>query len=245
MLRSEDSSPGPSAPIKVVILEDERYDRMGMIAEVSADPGVELICATAQPQELLAAVTEHRPHVAVIDLRIYGDDAVGLGVIQEIKHMAPAGIRVIVVTALTGLPPFLAAFRLGVEAYVTKAPREALPTLSELARLVVAGGCYYDPDLMQRLRQHLRVLELPPDRDDTLVFSAAAAPLSARELEILHLLAGKRSNQQIATELVISPHTVKSHIRNIKIKWCVEDIREAILIAVSQGILNSPPPKKK
>jgi DNA-binding NarL/FixJ family response regulator len=242
MLTREPPSKGSAEKIKVIILEDGRYDRLGMITELSAEPEIELLCAIAQPQELLAAIEKHRPEVAVIDLRIYDDDAVGLEVIREVKHAA-LPVKVVVLTAFPELTNFLTAFDLGVEAFVKKAAVEPRPTLSELIMLVAGGGRYYDPDLMRVMRQHLEGIR-PPQEDDALILPVANTHVSNRELEVLHQLAADRTIQQIADALVVSIHTVKTHISNIKGKLGARNRRDAVLIAASTGLLNPPSQEK-
>jgi len=228
--------------IKVVILEDGRYDRLGMTTELSAEPAIELVCATAQPQQLLAAIEEHHPQVAVIDLRIYDDDAVGLEVIREVKH-ADLPVRVVVLTTFPELTNFLTAFDLGVEAFVKKAAVEWRPSLSELVKLVAGGGRYYDPDLMHVMRQHLEGIR-PPQEDDALALPVFKADISERELQVLHHLAADHTLAQIADALVITTHTVKTHIRNIKGKLGVRGRKDVVLTAASLGLLNRTPARK-
>lgn len=228
--------------IKVVILEDGRYDRLGMTTELGAEPDIELVCATAQPGELLTAIAEHRPEVAVIDLRIYDDDAAGLDVIRELKRTTPS-VKVIVLTAFPELTNFVTASELGVEAFVKKAAAAPRPTLSELIRLVAADSCYYDPDVTRAMCQRLAGLHPPPE-DEALTLQAPVADPSERELEVLHLLAAGRRDQQIADALVITKNTVKTHVRNIKAKLGATDRREAVLIAAARDLLK-PPSKGK
>lgn len=242
MLTREPPAKCSAENIKVVILEDGRYDRLGMITELGAEPDIELLCATAQPQELLAAIEKYRPAVAVIDLRIYDDDAVGLEVIREIKHATPP-VKVVVLTAFPELANFLMAFDLGVEAFVKKAASEPRPTLCELIRLVTSGGRYYDPDLTRVMRQHLEGIR-PPQAEDISISPIANTHVSSRELEVLRHLAGERTIQQIAEALVVSVNTVKTHIRNLKGKLGAKDRRHAVLIAAATGLLNSSSPEK-
>ncbi len=236
MLTYEPAARGDPDKIKVVILEDGRYDRLGMITELRAESDIELPCATGQPDELLTAIQDHHPTVAVIDLRIYDDDTVGLEVIRKIKQMAP-DVRIIVLTAFPELTNFLAAFDLGVKAFVKKAAIEPRPSLTELVRLVAAGGCYYDPDVTRVMRQRLEGMH-PQQEDDLLILPITNTDISDRELEVLHLMAAGRTIQQIADVLVISHNTVKTHIRNLKAKLGAKDRREAVLIAESKGLLN-------
>jgi DNA-binding NarL/FixJ family response regulator len=224
----------------VVIFEDGRYDRLGMLTELAAEPDIELECATAQPQEVLTAIKSDCVDVVVADLRIYDDDTAGLALIKEIRHEAPT-VKIIVLTALPELPNFLTAFGYGVEAFVKKAAAGPRPTLGDVIRQVAAGGRYYDPDMMRAMYQQMAEIR-PRQEDDPPAIPAASEPhISERELEVLQLLAANRPTQQIADALVISASTVKTHIRNIIGKLGVAGRREAVLVAAARGLLNRKP----
>ena len=240
MTTCEPAAQQPVVRIPVAILEDGRYDRLGMVAELNSEPDIELLCVTAQPYEFLTAILEQRPEVVVIDLRIYDDDEVGLGVIRDIKQ-TNTPVKVVVLTAFPELDNFLTASGLGVEAFLKKAAGEPRPTLGELIRLTAAGGRYYDPDVTLALAQRL-IDTLPPHEDFSFESADDNADLSDRELQVLHLLAARRTDQQIADVLVISKHTVKSHIRNISAKLGGKGRREAVLIATARNLLSTPLP---
>jgi DNA-binding NarL/FixJ family response regulator len=223
-----------SDKIKVVILEDNRHHRAGMVHELAAAEEIEVVGASAQPGEILALVKEQRPHVAFIDLKIQDDISVGSKTIQEIKSISP-DVKCIVLTAFPELPNFLAAFDAGAEGFIPKdAQPEHQPSLLELIKVVTAGGRYYDPDVVDQMRHYL---------DDTRLTRAESStykeetPLTPREQEVLLELAKGHSNRQIAEELVISPHTVKTHIGSIKTKLGAQDRHQAVLLAMSRGLL--------
>jgi DNA-binding NarL/FixJ family response regulator len=229
--------------IKVVILEDGRYDRLGMAAELDAESSIELVSMTAAPEELLATIAAQQPAVAIVDLRIYDDDGAGLQFIRELRRAAPA-VRIIVLTAFPELANFLTAFDLGVAAFVKKAAAGWRPTLGQLVKMVASGSCYYDPDLMGIIRPHLGGVPVPPD-DAALVLPLVETEVSARELQVLHHLAANHTVPQIAEQLVISIHTVKTHIRNIKGKLGVKGRQNIVLAAIALGLLSPKSEQKK
>lgn len=240
MSKSFAADQGDSAKIQVVILEDGRYDRLGMIAELSAEPDIELVHATALPQELLAVISERHPAVAIIDLRIYDDDTVGLETIKKIRELTP-DIRIIVLTAFPELGNFLSAFTLSVQAFVKKAAPDWRPGLGELIRSVVGGRQYYDPDLIQAMARQLNDIGRPAPANTNCGQELADVKISERELAVLRLLAANYTNQEIADRLVISINTVKAHIRNINEKLGSRGRHGAVIAAVARGLLNPPP----
>lgn len=224
-----------SQPFKVVILEDGKYHRMGMTTELATSPDIEVVGASAQPDEIIEFVKKYQPDVAFIDLRIYGDMNAGASTIREIKALQP-DVKCIVLTAFVDLSNFLAAFDAGAEGFIRKdALPDQQPLLPELVRIVTAGGRYYDPGIVSQMRQFLDPTRLPPQQFPV---GNMENPLTNREREVLRELAKNKSNAEIADRLVISEHTVKAHISSIMTKLNVRDRREATLLAVAQGWLS-------
>ena len=230
----------PGDKKKVIILEDSRYEALGMVTELNNAEDIELIAVSADPDELLALAKQHGPHVAFIDLKIQGDINVGARIIRELKRIDP-NIKCIVLTAFPELPNFLAAFDAGAEGFITKEAVTPQPSLAELVRTIKQGGRYYDPDLIGQMRRYLDETRLPVIKKDKTGYERI--PLTRREQEILPELAKRRTNAEIAKKFVINLSTVKTHIRNIIIKLGAKDRHEAVLIAMSKGWLNDPPPE--
>lgn len=225
-----------SPKIKVVILEDDKFERQGMIADLGSADDIEVIGASAQPSQILAWVKEHCPDVAFIDLKTQGDINVGAATIREIKAISPE-VKCIVLTSFPELPNFLVAFDAGAEGFLSKeTPEGQLPSLAELVQIVVAGGRYYDANLVGEMRRYLDIKRLPFRRDRT---GFVENPLTKREHDVLLELARRHTNAEIAAKLCITENTVRTHIGSINQKLGAKDRHEAVLIAMSMGWLNN------
>jgi DNA-binding NarL/FixJ family response regulator len=222
--------------ISVIILEDNRFEIVGMMAELKMDENVEIIKASPDPDEVLIAVKDHQPDVVFVDLKIQGNFNVGITVIQEIKAISPA-VKCVVLTAFPELQYFLASFDAGAEGFVRKdALPSQQPSLADLCRIVIAGGRYYDPYLVGQMRAYLDLSRLPLATPPS---QLAENPLTTREQEVLAKLVAGKTSSVIAKELVISENTVKTHLNNIKAKLGARNRHEAILIALARGWLSN------
>jgi Response regulator containing a CheY-like receiver domain and an HTH DNA-binding domain len=158
---------------------------------------------------------KHRPHITLIDLRMPIMD--GVIAIGEICHL-DAAARIIVLTTFDTDNDISRAIKAGAKGYVLKdAQREEL--LDAIRRVHAGETC------------------IPPSVVAKLAASVRSEPLSARELEVLTLLARGRSNREIALELHISETTVKSHLRSLFTKLDVLSRTEAITVASRRGLV--------
>jgi DNA-binding NarL/FixJ family response regulator len=213
------------ATVRVVVADDQRVVREGLVISVSVLPGVEVVGAAADGEQVLALVERHRPQVVLMDLRMPRID--GVEATRRI-HAAHPGTAVVVLTTYADDDSILAALRAGALGYLTKdAGREQIARALHAA---AAGQAVLDPAVQARL-----------------VAAAAPAPeaipsrplpdgLTAREAEVLALIATGRTNPQIAAVLVISPSTVKTHVNNIFAKTGVTDRAQAVRYAYGHGL---------
>src|SRR5271163_2240716 len=179
--------------IRILTVDDHPLLRKGIAALVNAEPALKLVAEASNGEEAIEAFRSHRPDVTLMDLQMPGID--GLGAIARIRDEFP-NARIIVLTTYTGDTQVLRALRAGARAYVLKGHvhRELL----EIIRAVHAGQKRIPPDIAAQLAEH-----------------AADDALSARELEVLRLIAAGNSNKRIASQLAIGEATVKSHVTNI------------------------------
>jgi len=197
--------------VRVVIADDAPLVREG-VARLLEDAGFEIAGQAGEPAELLLLVRDRRPDVAVVDIRMpptHTDE--GLVAAQEIRARYPA-------TAVLVLSQHLEpryAVRLLEEApggagYLLKERIGRTDELVDALRRVAAGECVVDRAVVEELVARQR-------RDDPL------AELSAREREILELMAEGRSNQGICQTLWLSPKTVETHIRHLFLKLGLQE----------------------
>jgi DNA-binding NarL/FixJ family response regulator len=214
---NEDSATEGRAKVRVVVADDQRVVREGLVTVLSVLPGFEVVGSAADGEQAVALVDRHLPQVVLMDLRMPRLD--GVQATRRIRAAHP-GTAVVVLTTYADDESILAALRAGATGYLTKdAGRE------QIARAVhaAAGGqAILDPAVQARL-----VAAAGPGPD-----AAPARPLpdglTAREAEVLSLIAAGRTNAQIAATLVISPSTVKTHINNIFAKAGISDRAQAV-----------------
>jgi DNA-binding NarL/FixJ family response regulator len=205
-------------PITVLIVDDHPIVRDGLRGIFTGDQRFEVVGEAANGAEAITLAQAQRPHVVLMDLRMPGVDGV-----SAIRTLAELGVasRVLVLTTYDTDSDVLPAIEAGATGYLLKdAPRE------ELFRAVQAaarGQAVLSPAVATRLMGQMR--------------APAAEPLSARELEVLGLIARGRSNREAAAELFISEATVKTHLLHVYAKLGVSDRAAAVAVAYDRGLL--------
>jgi DNA-binding NarL/FixJ family response regulator len=203
-----------SDPIRVLIVDDHPAVRRGLRTFLELTEDIDVVGEAADGVGVADLVAEHRPDVVLLDMVLPGLD--GLGVLAELRERG-LGARVLVVTSFTDRRSALPAVRAGARGYLSKdVEPEALATA---VRSVHAGHLLLDPELTATL------LAEPPS-------------LTARESDVLALVADGRSNREIARALALSEKTVKTHVSSILLKLGLADRTQAALYAVRTGLVS-------
>ena len=210
--------------IRVLIADDHAVVREGLRAFLALQDDVEVVGEAADGEEAVQAVVRLEPDVALVDLvmpRVDGIEAIG-----RIRAERP-GTRVIVLTSFVDEDKMLPAVRAGAVGYLLKdvAPQELVSAI----RTVHGGGTLLHPTVVEEL-----VREVSRDGG-----AAAPNPLTAREREVLALIARGRANKAIAFELGVAEKTVKTHVSNILGKLGLTDRTQAALYAVREGLVEA------
>lgn len=203
--------PTAAQPLRVVVADDSVLLREGLV-RLLTEAGCEVVAAVGDAPSLLPAVEEHRPDVAVVDIRMpptMTDDGLRAAVVARAAH---PGLAVLMLSAYVELSyaDVLLADGRGRVGYLLKDRVTSLDTLVDALRTLVAGGTVLDPEVVAQL--------LVARRADPL------ARLTAREREVLALMAEGRSNAAIAGRLVVSAGAVEKHISNIFAKIDLADV---------------------
>ncbi len=209
--------------IRVVLADDHPVVRAGLAALLGSLQGIEVVGVASDGREAVREVVLQRPNVAVLDLQMPGQD--GFAATREIARVAPE-VAVLVLTMFDDDDSVFAAMRAGARGYVVKGAEQE--EIGRAIRAVASGEAIFGPGIAQRV---LRFFAAPPP--------AAADPfpeLTAREREILDLLAAAKPNSMIATSLGLSPKTVANHLSAIFTKLQVADRAQAILRARDAGL---------
>jgi two-component system, NarL family, response regulator len=200
----------------VMIVDDHPLMLVGAASIVNARPDMTVVAQTGTGEEAVALFSKHKPDVTLMDLRLPGMS--GVDAIRSIRSTHP-GARFVVLTTYEGDEDIHRALEAGAQGYVIK----GMPyqTLVEALQRVHKGGRFLPPPVARALASRM------PDSD-----------LSAREQEVLLLLASGNSNKDIASQLGITEATVKSHVSAILVRLGVSDRTEAVVTALQRGLVH-------
>jgi DNA-binding NarL/FixJ family response regulator len=210
-------------PVRVVVADDHPVFRDGLAMLLGSVDGVEVVGTAADGVEAVALAGRVRPDVVVMDVqmpRLNGVDAT-----RRLAEEAP-GVGVVVLTMSEDDGTVFAAVRAGARGYLVKGAEQ-----EEIVRAittVAAGGAVFGAPLARRIAEFFTAGPATPE--------TPFPQLTAREREILELLAAGRSNAQIAAALYLSPKTVRNNVSNVFAKLQVADRAEAIVRARDAGL---------
>lgn len=206
---------------RVAIVEDHALVRTGLRTSLRTS-GFEVVGETGDGIAALAMIAELRPDVAIVDIGIPGKD--GISLTRELKS-DPDGPRVVVLTMREEEATVDAALHAGADAYCVKSSPPEI--VADAVRTVAAGGAYFDAGIANIVRRRL----------NGRLAAAGSSPLTAREAEVLELIADGTGNAEIAERLGVSLATVKSHVAEILRKLSALDRAHATAIALRSGFL--------
>jgi len=208
--------------IRVLIVDDHAIVRSGLRALLDTEPDIQVVGEAADGRQAVAMSAQFGPDVILMDLEMPVMD--GIEAIREIAA-AEGGSRILVLTSFATDDKVFPAIKAGAIGYMLKStgPKE----LTDAIRRVDKGESSLDPLVARKLLEELARPPAQPKAED---------PLTQREEEVLLLIAKGYSNMQIATELVISETTVRSHVSNILGKLHLASRTQAALYALREGI---------
>ena len=223
------------APIRILIADDQRVVRDGLVMIVGLIEGVEVVDAVADGGEAVARSREQRPDVVLMDLRMPHMD--GTEATRRIRSELPE-THVLVLTTYADDESLFPALQAGARGYLTKdASAEAI---EQAIRTVAAGGTHLDPAVQERLVAALADSPAAATAADPAPAEAGQAELSddltRREAEVLGLIAAGLSNAEIGERLFVSQATVKTHVNRIFAKTGARDRAQAVRYAYRHGI---------
>jgi DNA-binding NarL/FixJ family response regulator len=195
--------------------------RDGLVMLVGLIDGVEVVGAAADGDAAVALALRERPDVVLMDLRMAGKD--GAAATREIRSSIPE-THVLVLTTYADDESLFSALQAGAHGYLTK--DASAEEIERALRTVAAGGMHLDPSVQQRL-----VAAVVGSRPHAL-----PDELTPREVEVLKLIASGLSNAEIASTLVVSKATVKTHVNHILAKTGARDRAQAVRYAFEHGL---------
>jgi len=228
-----DRDPEPAAtpqgpPIRVVIADDQRLLRAGFRVILEAEPDITVVGEAGDGRTAVDVVTRRRPDVVLMDIRMPELD--GLKAAERILSDPELDTAVLVLTTFDRGEYVYEALRIGASGFLLKdTPSDRL---LDAVRVVAAGDALLAPSITRRLiEQFTRAARPPPG-----TVPAALAELSARELDVLRLVAQGLSNAEVAAELVLGENTVKTHVAHVLAKLGLRDRVQAVVLAYETGL---------
>jgi DNA-binding NarL/FixJ family response regulator len=205
-----------TARIRILIVDDHPAIRKGLAATLEPEPDMEVVGSAATRQRAVLMWEETRPDITLMDLALEGEDG-GVEAIRQIRKDFPSA-KFIVFSAMTGDEDVFQALRSGATTFLTKGTPDE--ELVQTIRDVHAGGRPIPPEIARKLADRL-----------------TQSSLTAREVEVLTLVAKGCRNKEVATALFISEETVQGHMKHILSKLGVNDRTGAAIVAAQRGII--------
>ena len=224
-----------SSPIRVLIADDDALVRSALSMMLSGTDDIRVVAEVADGSEVAAAVDAYKPDLVLMDIRMPEMD--GLEATRRITaDAALSGTRVLVLTTFELDEYVFGALRAGASGFLLKGGEPA--DLLNAIRIVASGESLLAPSVTRRLIEAYISVPEP---------GTGAAPggldeLTARELEVLMLVAGGLSNGEIAAELHLSPLTAKTHVSRILTKLGLRDRVQLVVMAYQAGLVRPSRP---
>lgn len=216
--------------IRVLIADDQTLIRSGLRAIIESEPGMEVIGEASDGAEAVEAVRRLRPHVALMDIRMPHLD--GVAATRALLHAAaPVATKVLILTTFHLDEYVTEALRAGASGFLLK--ESTSDQLVEAVRVVASGEAMLAPAVTRRLLERMAQGPSAEQNDGQKIRDL----LSARELDVLRLVARGLSNAEIGERLHLAETTVKSHVTSMLAKLDVRDRLQAAVAAYDSGLV--------
>jgi DNA-binding NarL/FixJ family response regulator len=206
---------GSASLIRVLVVDDHPVLREGIASLLGTEPDMQLVAEAMNGRDAIEQFRKHRPDITLMDLQMPGMS--GIDAMAAICREFPDA-RIVVLTTYVGDVQVMRALRAGARGYLLKSFLRK--DLLETIRAVHAGQKRVSPEIASQIAEHAT--------DDS---------LTAREIDILRLIAAGNANKEIAARLSITEETVKGHVKNILAKLGANDRTHAVTIALKRGII--------
>ncbi|WP_426738677.1 response regulator [Plantibacter sp. 2H11-2] len=216
----------------VLVVDDQSLIRQAVADILSSEPDLEVVGEAVDGAQAVSLARELRPDVVLMDIRMPVLDGIG-ATTAMCADPELADTRVLILTTFEEDENLIATLRAGASGFIGKGsePEEIVRAV----RAVHAGDALLSPAATRSLITRYVVAADEPTSPRPVPTELAL--LTERELEVLLLVARGRSNQQIADDLVISPHTSKTHVNRIMTKVAAHDRAQLVILAYESGLL--------
>jgi DNA-binding NarL/FixJ family response regulator len=228
-------------PIRVLVVDDQALVRDGLVEILDAEPDLTVVGEAGDGAAAVAAAESLLPDVVLMDVRMPGVD----GIAATSAICARTTARVLMLTTYDLDQHVYDALRAGASGFLLKSMRGR--ELVDAVRVVAAGEALLAPSVTRRLiaeitgRPTSSGQPTTPARRPAPASAARLADLSPRETDTLRALAGGLSNAEIAAELYVTEHTVKTHVSNVLAKLGLRDRVQAVVLAYESGLVTARP----
>ncbi len=217
--------------IRLLLVDDQPVVRAGAARILGPDDGFEVVAECDDGDQVVSAVAAHRPDLVLMDVRMHRTDGVTA---MRLLRSAGDAPPVLMFTTFDDDDVLWGALDAGAAGFILKdSPAESLIAA---ARAVAGGAAWLDPKVAPRVLQAFRT-NVRPHLDET----ARVAELTDREHDVLRHMARGATNAEIATALIVSEATIKTHVGAVFSKLGVRDRAAAIVFAYDHGIVEPHP----
>ncbi len=218
------------APIRLLIVEDHRMLADALAMVVGEDPDLKIVADPVDnADDAVALAAEHRPDVILMDVVLRGQGT-GIDATRRIKELIPE-TKVVVISGMSRDQLLVQAVEAGASGFLDKS--EAVDAALGAVKAAAAGEALIDPVLLSRVLR-----EVAGQRKEREIAERLVARLTAREREILELIAEGLRNEAIADKLFLSVRTVQKHVQNVLTKLEVHSKLEAVAFAARAGLVS-------
>jgi DNA-binding NarL/FixJ family response regulator len=217
--------------IRVVVVDDHRLMNEALALVLSKTPALEMVGAATRGAEAVGLVRRTQPDVVLLDVNLPDGDALSL--VPGLRAARP-GLQILVLTSLADEATWRRAMAAGVDGFISK--QNPVAAVVEAIRHAAHGEVVVPAPILRGLRAGAQA-----SRGQAAAGGGMALErLTARELEVLNLIAEGQSSEQAAQRLGVSAATVKTHLRNVSAKLRAHSRLEAVAIALRRGLIAPP-----
>lgn len=216
--------------LRILVVEDDELFRLGLCVRLQKEPSWDVIAEAVDGETAVELTNKHLPDVVLLDIGLPGIG--GVEACRQIKQQHP-DIPVLVLTSRSQKSLIDQLIAAGAQGYCLKGIEAEVLILA--LRSVASGASWWDRTGTAEIRSAFEEPEAASE--EVPQKEPVDSPLTARELEILRLIAGGKANQEIAELLHIAPGTVRVHVHTILQKLEVRDRTQAAVLAIQKGLV--------
>jgi DNA-binding NarL/FixJ family response regulator len=219
----------PSSAVRIIVADDHQVVRAGFAGLLGTQPDFIVVGTAEDGAEAVRICRELHPDVVLMDVRMPGMD--GIEATRQLARSGQSGPRILILTTFDLDDYVYDALRAGASGFLLK--DVTAERLFDAVRIVAAGEALLAPTVTRRLISEFALLRPKPATRST----AALATLTPRETQVLRLVAEGLSNPEIASRLVVTDETVKTHVSRVLGKLGLRDRTQAVVTAYESGLV--------